>query len=166
MIEPVRPGLAAVPMPSLDGLEAAVADQFREQRQAFEKATSGARVSDRDLASAYSALARLGHAYEYLDAAEASYVNAIRLAPRDATLPHLLGALYQQTGRFEDALARYSDARRLQPNDPVIRVLLADVSLRLNRLADARALFQDLIEVYPAVARAGLGEIALREGRF
>ena len=27
-------------------------------------------------------------------------------------------------------------------------------------------MFQDLIEVYPAVARAGLGEIALRDGRF
>ena len=153
-------------MPSLDGLEAAVADQIREQRQAFESQTKRARVTDGDLASAYSALGRLCHAYEFFDAAEASYANAVRLTPRDATLPHLLGYLYQQTGRFEDALARYSDARRLQPTDPVIRAYLADVYLRLNRLADARALFQDLIEVYPAVARAGLGEIALREGRF
>ena len=153
-------------MPSLDGLEAAVADQIREQRQAFESQTKRARVTDGDLASAYSALGRLCHAYEFFDAAEASYANAIRLAPRDATLPHLLGYLYQQTGRFEDALARYSDARRLQPNNPVISAYLADVYLRLNRLADARALFQDLIEVYPAVARAGLGEIALRDGRF
>ena len=166
VIEPARPGLVAVPMPALDGLEAAVADQIREQRQAFESQTKRARVTDRDLASAYSALGRLCHAYEFFDAAEASYANAVRLAPRDATLPHLLGYLYQQTGRFEDALARYSDARRLKPTDPVIRAYLADVYLRLNRLADARALFQDLIEVYPAVARAGLGEIALRDGRF
>ena len=166
VLAPVKPGLAAVPMPSLEGLEPTVADQFREQRQAFEKAASGAPVSDRDLASAYTAVARLCHAYEFLDAAEASYANAIRLAPRDATLPHLLGALYQQTGRFEDALARYGDARRLKPNDPVIRIRLADVYLRLDRLSDARALFQDLIEVYPALARAGLGEIALRNGQF
>ena len=40
------------------------------------------------------------------------------------------------------------------------------MSLSLNRLADARDLFQQLIDVFPAVARKGLGEIALREGRF
>ena len=36
-VEPAKPGLVAVPMPALDGLEAAVADQIREQRQAFEQ---------------------------------------------------------------------------------------------------------------------------------
>ena len=166
VIQPLKPGLLAVPMPGLDGLEAAVADQFREQRKAFEGLASRAKVSDRDLATEYGALGRLCHAYEFVDAAEASYANAIRLTPQDAALPHLLGHLYQQTGRFEDALARLSDARRLQPSDPAIRADLADVYLRLNRLSDARALFQDLIEVFPAVARAGLGEIALRDGRF
>ena len=162
-IEPAKPGLVAVPMPALDGLEAVVAAQIREQRKAFETVATRAKVSDRDLSDAYSALGRLGHAYEFFDTAEASYANAIKLTPLDATVPHLLGYLYQQTGRFEDALARYSDARRLQPSDPVIRIRLADVYLRLDRLSDARALFQDLVEVYPAVARAGLGEIALRE---
>jgi tetratricopeptide (TPR) repeat protein len=165
-IAPVKPRLFAVPMPALDGLEAAVADQFREQRKAFEGVAARAKASDRDLATAYTALGRLCHAYEFFDAAEASYANAITLTPLDATVLHLLGYLYQQTGRFEDALARYSSARRLQPSDPVIRAQLADVHLRLNRLSDARALFQDLIEVFPAVARGGLGEIALREGRF
>ena len=153
-------------MPALDGLEAVVAAQIREQRKAFETVATRVKVSDRDLSDAYSALGRLGHAYEFFDTAEASYANAIKLTPLDATVLHLLGYLYQQTGRFEDALARYSDARRLQPSDPVIRIRLADVYLRLDRLSDARALFQDLVEVYPAVARAGLGEIALRNGRF
>ena len=166
VIQPMKPGLVAVPMPVLDGLEAAVSEQFREQRKAFETVATRAKVSDRDLSDAYSALGRLGHAYEFFDTAEASYANAITLTPLDATVPHLLGYLYQQTGRFEDALARYTDARRLQPSDPVIRIRLADVYLRLDRLSDARALFQDLVEVYPAVARAGLGEIALRNGRF
>jgi tetratricopeptide (TPR) repeat protein len=165
-INPVRPGQVAVPMPALSDLEPAVAEQIRDQRSAFERVATRAKVSDRDLATAYSALGKLCHAYEFFDAAEAAYTNAIALTPQDPALPHLLGSLYQQTGRFEDALTRYTEARRLQQGDPVLRAHLAEVYLRLNRLSDARALFQDLIEVYPAVARAGLGEIALREGRF
>jgi Flp pilus assembly protein TadD len=125
-----------------------------------------AKASDRDLAAAYHALGRLCHAYEFFDAAEAAYGNAIRLAPQDAVSLHLLGYVYQQTGRFDDALARYSAARRAQPNDPVVRARLAAVYLEVNRLSDARGLFQDLVDVFPAVAQSGLGEIALREGRF
>jgi tetratricopeptide (TPR) repeat protein len=165
-LAPAKTGLLAVPMPALDELETAVAEQLRAQRKAFESVAARAKVSDRDLANAYSALGRLCHAYEFFDAAEAAYANAITLTPQDPALPHLLGYLYQQTGRFEDALTRYTEARRLQQGDPVIRIRLADVYLRLDRLSDARALFQDLVEVYPAVARAGLGEIALRNGRF
>jgi tetratricopeptide (TPR) repeat protein len=79
---------------------------------------------------------------------------------------HLLGFLYQKTGRFDEALARYDAARRATPSEGVVRAHLAEVYLQVNRLADARELFQDLVEVYPAVARAGLGQIALRRGRF
>ena len=118
VIQPAKAGLVAVPMPGLDGLEAAVADQIREERRSFEKVATRAKVTDRDLANAYTSVGRLCHAYEFFDAAEASYDNAIRLTPQDPLLPHLLGSLYQQTGRFEDALARYTDARRLQPSDP------------------------------------------------
>jgi tetratricopeptide (TPR) repeat protein len=165
-IEPVRSGLLAVPMPALDDLEPAVAAQLREQRTMFESVAARARISDRDLAAAYHALGRLCHAYEFFDAAEAAYGNALGVAPQDVASRHLLGYLYQQTGRFDEALASYSAARRATPNDPVIRAHLAEVSLHLNRLADARDLFQDLTGVFPAVARAGLGEIALRQGRF
>jgi tetratricopeptide (TPR) repeat protein len=165
-IAPVRPGLVAVPLPPLDDLEPAVSDQMRTQRLTFESVVSRANASDRDLAAAYHSLGRFAHAYDFLDAAEAAYANAIRLAPRDAASLHLLGYLYQQTGRFDEALARYTDARGAAPNDAVVRARLAEVYLRVNRLAEARELFQELFEIFPALARAGLGEIALREGRF
>jgi tetratricopeptide (TPR) repeat protein len=165
-VEPVRAGLVAVPMPAPNELEPAVAEQLRAQRAAFAGVAGRANVSDRDLAAAYHALARLCHAYEFFDAAEASYANAIRLVPQEAASLHLLGYLYQQTGRYEEALVRYSAARRARPNDLAVRAHLADVYLQLNRLGDARQLFQELVDIFPAVARAGLGEIALREGRF
>jgi len=165
-IAPVRPGLVAVPMPAPDDLEPAVSEQMRAQRMMFESVAARARVSDRDLAAAYHALGRLCHAYEFFDAAEAAYTNAIALAPRDTASLHLLGYLYQQIGRFDNALASYAQARRTTPNDSVVRARLAEIYLRVNRLAEARELFQELFEVFPALARAGLGEIALREGRF
>jgi tetratricopeptide (TPR) repeat protein len=162
----VRPGLLAVPLPPLDDLDPVVADQIRAQRMAFDSVALRTNASDRDLAGAYHALGRLCHTYEFFDAAEASYANAIRLAPQDGASLHLLGFLYQQTGRFDEAIARYDAARRTKPNDPVVRAHLAEVYLQVNRLNEARELFQDLVDVYPAVARAGLGNIALREGRF
>jgi tetratricopeptide (TPR) repeat protein len=165
-IAPVRPELLVVPLPSFDELEPPVANQFREQQTAFTRVTTQTKVSERDLASAYASLGRLCHAYEFFDAAEAAYTNALRLAPQDAASLHLLGYLYQQTGRYEEAVERYTAARRAKPNDREVQIHLAEVSLSLNRLADARDLFQQLIDVFPAVARAGLGEIALREGRF
>ena len=165
-IAAVRPGLVAVPLPALDDLEPAVSNQMRAQRLTLQNVAARANVTDSDLAAAYHALGRLCHAYEFLDAAEASYANAIRLAPQDAASSHLLGDLYRQTGRFEEALASYGAGRRGTPSDPVIRAHLADVYLGLNRLAEARDLFERLIDIFPAVARAGLGEIALREGRY
>ena len=165
-IPPVRPGLVDVPLPAIGDLEAAVGDQLRAQRIVFEAVAARANASDRDLAAAYHALGRLCHAYEFFDATEAAYGNAIRLTPQDAPSLYLLGYVYQQTGRFDDALERYGAARRAQPNNPVVRARLAAVYLEVNRLSDARVLFQDLVDVFPAVAQSGLGEIALREGRF
>ena len=166
VIAPARLGLADVPMPPVDELEPVVANQFRDERTAFARVTTQTKVSERDLAAAYSALGRLCHAYEFFDAAEAAYTNALRLAPQDGASLHLLGYLYQQTGRYDEAVERYSAARRAKPNDREVQIHLAEVFLSLNRLADARDLFLQLVDVFPAVARAGLGEIALREGRF
>jgi tetratricopeptide (TPR) repeat protein len=164
-LSPARPGLAAVPLPRLDSLETAVAEQIRSQQRSFNAVAAKTNVRDRDLADAYKAVARLAHAYEFFDAAEAAYGNTVRLT-QDAEALHLLGDLFQQTGRYEEALARYTDASRARPSDAVLHAHLADVHLRLNRLTEARARFDGLLPVFPAVARAGLGEIALREGRF
>src|SRR5688572_29914434 len=86
----------AVPQPRLDDLEPAVAEQIRDaqQRTAGIVAKGG---SSRELADTYGALARIYHAYEFLDSAEPAYLNARRLASGNSEWPHLLGVLYQQT---------------------------------------------------------------------
>jgi tetratricopeptide (TPR) repeat protein len=154
-----------VPQPRLDDLEPAVAEQIRDARQRTDDviAKSG---SSRDRADAYGSLARVYHAYEFLDSAEPAYLNARRLASGNSEWPHLLGVLYQQTGRLEEAAEALAAARRLQPRDYVAAVYLGDIYMSLNRLVDARDQFQSVIDVFPAVARRGLGDVAMRERKF
>ena len=157
--------LLAVPQPRLDDLEPAVAGQIREAQQR----TAGIVAKDnssRELAEAYGSLARVYHAYEFLESAEPAYVNARRLAPGNSEWPHLLGILYQQTGRLEDAAEAFAAARRLQPRDYAASVALGDIYLSLNRLVDARDQFQSVIEILPAVAHRGLGDVAMRGRKF
>jgi tetratricopeptide (TPR) repeat protein len=164
-LAPARAGLRAVPLPSLHVVEPAVAEQLRSAQRDVEQAASN-RASTRELAAAYGSLARLFHAYEIFDSAEAAYLNAARLASGDVEWPYLLGYLYQQTGRWEEAATRLTDVLRVQPARREAAARLAQIYLQLNRLRDARELFSALVDVFPGLAQNGLGDIALREHRF
>jgi Flp pilus assembly protein TadD len=164
-IAPARSGLIAVPLPRLDELELAVSDQIREQYRSFIDLTTG-KPATKALAEAYGSMGQLLHAYEFLDGAEASYRNASRLAQDDGGWPHLLGFLCQQTGRLDEAAGFYREASRLQPGDRAAAAQLGAVYLELNRLSEAGQQFRGITEIFPAVARQGLGEVALREGKF
>jgi len=166
------PGIAAaqqnvlpVPQPRLDDLEPAVAEQIRDAQARTAGIVAKGGLS-RELADAYGSLGRVYHAYEFLDSAEPAYLNARRLASGNSEWPHLLGVLYQQTGRLEEAAEALSTARRLQPRDYAAAIALGDTYMSLNRLVDARDQFQSVIDVFPAVARRGLGDIAIRERKF
>src|SRR5262245_22939230 len=165
-LPPARPGLQTIALPPLGELESAVSDQIRDEEQAFRNTTAAGNSSSATVASAYGSLGRVFHAYEFFEPAEACYLNAARLAAGDVTWPHLLGYLYQQTGRLEGAAERFEQASRMQPEDRAATVRLAQVYLELNRLREAREQFQSVLNVFPALSRQGLGEVALREHRF
>jgi tetratricopeptide (TPR) repeat protein len=162
-VAPARPGLEAVPLPSSATLEAAVGEQIG----AAARAVAGA-VSERDgeLAARYGELGMLLHAYELFDGAEPAYRNARRLAPGDSRWPYLSGYLHQQTGRYAEAAAAFEHVRRADPGRREAAVRLGDVYVQMNRLREARAQYEEIRDVFPALARNGLGEVALREGRF
>jgi tetratricopeptide (TPR) repeat protein len=94
---------APVPLPRLDDLEPAVSDQIREQDRALRSLVESGTRSNAKLADAYGQIGQVFHVYEFFDSAEAAYLNAVRLRSNDATWLHLLGYLYQQTGRLEEA---------------------------------------------------------------
>jgi tetratricopeptide (TPR) repeat protein len=168
LLLPVPGGAQAleVPLPSLDTLEPVVADQLRESQRVLDALTSTPGASGRELARAYGALARVCHAYELFDVAEPLYREASRRAPDEAVWPHLLGYAYQQTGRLAEAADQFERALRIDAMDHAAAVRLGQVLLGLNRLREARERFDALVEIFPALAQQGLGEIALREGRF
>ena len=165
-LAPPRSGLHAVPLPHLDELEPVVAEQLRDARQAFERAAASRGARARDLADAYGALGRVFHAYEFFETAEPAYANAARLSSGEGQWPHLLGYLYQQTGRLQESADRFLAARQVRPDDHAAAARLGDVYLGLNRLREARAQFDGLLTTFPAAAQKGLGEVALREERF
>jgi tetratricopeptide (TPR) repeat protein len=160
-----QPPLLPVPMPRLDDLETLVTDQIRDAQRTALEAVAKNRAS-RDAADAYGSLGRTYHAYEFFDSAEPAYLNASRLASGNSEWFHLLGVLYKQTGRLEEAAQALATARRLQPRDHAVAIHLGDVYTTLNRLLDAREQFQSVVDIFPAVARRGLGDVALRERRF
>ena len=155
----------AIQLPALDALEPPVAGQIRDQAQRA-AAAEQLRSSARERAESYGALARLLHVYEFFEPAEAAYRVAARLAPLDDRWPHLLGHLYQQSGRLDEAVEQFTTARRIQPGNRAAGIRLADVFVRLNRLREAREEFEQAAQVFPALAQSGLGEVALRERRF
>ena len=165
-IAPARAGLEAVPFPPLDGFEEVVAAQITGARATFTRVASAPATSRGDLGAAYGELARLFHAYELFASAEPAYRNAARLQPAQPLWPHLLGYLYQQTGRYAEAAERFAAVLRLRPDDRPAALRLGDVSLELNQLVDAREQYTALTTVYPAAARRGLGEVSLRERRY
>jgi tetratricopeptide (TPR) repeat protein len=165
LIAPAREGLQAIPTPPLDSLEPVVAEQLRTARQELQAAVEK-RAQGRELGNLYGALGRLYHAYEFLESAEPAYLNAVELSSGDVQWRHLLGALYQQVGRFGEAVDQFETIRRMDPTRREAAVRLGESLLQLNRLRDAREQFQEVLDVFPALARQGLGEIALREGRF
>ncbi len=152
-------------LPPLDDLEPAVAGQLRDARQQLDRIVAG-RATRRNQAEAYGDFAQVLHAYEFFDAAEAAYRTAVRLTPDEPKWLYLLGYLYQQTGRLEESADRFRAVLRVQPNDRTAAVRLGVVCLGLNRLREARDQFQSALATFPATAHNGLGEVALREGRY
>ena len=149
VLSPARPGLLAVPLPRLESLEPAVVQQIHEFHQAFADLAAKTDLTEMALAESYGLLGQLYYVYGFLDAAEACYSNARRLAPADYRWSHLLGYLYQQSGRLEESLGPYAAALGARPDDFAAMIYLGDVLVRLDRRAEARAQFQAALASVP-----------------
>lgn len=113
------------------------------------------------------AFGRVGRICEALDCfrnAEEYLLRAVRGDPRSFQWPYLLGCVYQETGRREQAIRAFSEALRLNPDYPVAHARLGQLYLEGDRLADAEQHLKRYMALEPKdwLGHIGLGRLALR----
>ena len=167
-LPPPRKGLLAVPLPGLQTLENTVAEQIRSLQAAFADTVAKPSVSASDLAQSYGTLGQLYHAYELVEAAQACYLNAGRLAPKDHRWLHLLGQLSRQQGDLAKTVSYFTSAQEANPSYGATAVRLGNAYLQLDRPGEARREFEVALKADGAspAAQSGLGEVALAQQRY
>ena len=141
---------------ALDGelavVVAAAANELAEHEEALAAADAALAALGRDADALYergSALFELGRFAE----ARAALEEAVRGAPDDAWVHHLLGLALEWTGDAPAADKHFSRARRLAPEDFPKPVRLSDAEFD-------RAL-REAVEALPAEIRARLGDVSI-----
>lgn len=157
-----------VTLPDLSKMSRPVQDQLREAHAALDGKKNAPGTSPRDLGSAYGELGNLLMAGEYLDAAEACYLNAEALAPDDMRWPYYLGHLHRTRGEPAEAAASFERARALAPNQVATLVWLGTVYLDQGRPEPAENLFAQAVALEPrsVAALSGQGRAALARRDF
>ena len=159
------PSLAPIPTTDTANLETAVRNRIAEARAQFERIASGS-PSRSELAAAYGELGMVHHAQDLTTPAEAAYLNAHRLAPRDKRWPYLLAHLYADASRLPLAIQTFETVRKIDRDDPPTLIYLAQLYFQNGELDKAQALFEQAKanKSARAAALAGLGKIALARG--
>lgn len=163
--DPEQRDLTPVPHPDLKSVERLIRKQLQTERSKLAANVSATEVSDSARADAFGGLARLYHAYDFIDAARACYRNALVLNPKDFRWAYLLGRLLESQGDLRQAVEHYQQAAAIQPDDLPTKLHLAQAHLSLNHPNLAEPLFMEAIsnDPYPSSASAlvGMGNIAL-----
>ena len=115
--------------PDLGGLEPAVREQLAAAQERLGALAAMPNADPLALGSVYGELGRRYHVYGLDGPAEACYVNAASLQPREPSWPYYLGHLHLGQQRPAEARAAFERALKLQPDDGPTLVALA----RLHR---------------------------------
>ncbi len=92
--------------------------------------------------------------------AEASYRRALELAPGNARVVNVAGALAMTQGRLEEALGLYRQALEQDPLRPAAHSNLANTLRLVGRFAEAEVAYRKALELAPQ--RAGVhGKLSL-----
>ena len=154
--------LEPIPFPNLSAMDANVREQLERARADLEQGTGRPGASPEQQALAYGRMGQMLQTYDLLEASEACYRNALRLAPGDYRWSHYLALGYRAKGDLERAGAQYARVLALLPNDLAAVLGLARIELEQGRTEEAAKHFQQALKLDPgsAAAMAGLGEIA------
>src|SRR5262249_9790596 len=93
-----------IPQPNLGAVQNSVREQIESAWAELQAATQQSGIDQRQLADAYGQMGKVYHAYDFSEAAEACYQNAMGLAPADFSWPYALGRLYQDQGEIKKSI--------------------------------------------------------------
>jgi len=154
--------LTAVPHPQLSRLEPAAREQILEVRRRLESIAEARDVPGEKLSQAYGEMGKLYHVQDFLEAAQACYLNAQLLAPTDFRWSYYLGPIYKSRGEIEKSITSYERALQIRPKNVPAILGMAEGHLSLNRHALAQPLFEQALAVDESCAPSlvGMGKIA------
>lgn len=160
------PALREVPEPDLAAAADDVRAQIEGERARLDELLADPASPPAERAQAWGDLGLRYLIYDFLEAAEAAFVNARALAPGDFRWTYLAGYLKLLQGRVEPAVELLEGSLELAPEFLPAVLRLARARLERGETAAARELFQRALELDPAsaVAFEGLGKAAAAEG--
>ncbi|MCY4119850.1 MAG: tetratricopeptide repeat protein [Acidobacteria bacterium] len=168
LLPPGGRDLVPVAMPDFELMTEPVAEQMRTYRTAVRVRLGTVAAEPAALGDAYGQLGMLLLAATYVDAAEASLLNAQTLQPDDGRWPYYLGRVHEANGDLEASAASYRRAVDLRPDDLATRMLLANVLFARGELEAAERIYSRALERHPdaPAAQAGLGRVALARREY
>jgi len=163
-----------IPHPDLSNAAPEVREHIEAEKTLWSEAIHAMDLTPSSEAIAYGKLARVYHAYEYDDAAEACYQRADSLAPNVYPRLYLWGLVAVGRGDLNEAWKRFDAAMFLlkkqdEPPPLIFAAILTqagDLALKLGRTGEAGRHFQSALELVPQYSLAwfGLGATALQLG--
>ncbi len=155
----------ALPDPDLSALEARVQETLATTRETLESTLARDGIENPERGRAYGHTGKIFHAHHVFAVAEACYINAAAL-DGNAEWSYLLGYLYQDTGRFKEAIDWYQDVLELEPAHQLATLRLAQVLQASDRPDAAEPLFEQVVDTkgLAAAAHAGLASITAARG--
>ncbi len=166
---PAMPVLALTPLPTpeLKGLEPETITTIETARTRVRQ-LEAQQAPDSQRAAAWGELGMFYHAHRQLDAALPCYANASELDPESVRWPYYQGLIHAVRGDTARAIAAFRQALEPEPDHAPTRLRLARLLLAQGDIETATRHFRALIDHpgFRAAALAGLGEAALRSGRY
>jgi len=160
--------LVSIPAPmNLKDLEPSVRAALEKAQAEFDR-IAAAKPSDAALSNAYGELAMTYHAQALVPPAEAAYKNARVLAPRDKRWAYLLGHLYNDASRQQEAITSFEAALAIDGTDAPTLLSLGEAYLQHGDFDKAQAMYKRL-EATPngaAIGLTGLGKVALAKHQY
>lgn len=167
LLPPIE-GLVAVHHPDLKDLEKEVREQLSSFQDSLAKTAKANPVNATTLSNSYGTLGQIYHAYSFFESAEECYLNAAKLAPKDFKWVYLLGKVFKDRNKINDAIYFFKKAQDLRPEYLPIHINLGNSYLELNFLFAAKESFENALKLdkdNPA-ALYGMGQIVYAEGNY